>query len=115
MIEVTKEYIKINETVYFRNNIKNIDFIENTNDIKEKSGSFIIEFVLAGYMFLFLIIPILFYKNLFTIILALIGIIGALRPILFNKPKYEIYIGMKRIYKSDDKKEFLKLKEKILQ
>lgn len=115
MIEITKKYIKVDETVYFRNNIKNIDFIENKNNAKEKIGTFIFEFVLASHLFLILIIPVIFYKNFFTIILAIIGVIGALRPFIFNKQKYEIYIGFKRIYSSDNEKEFREIKEKILE
>jgi len=113
-IDIEKEYVKINNEIFYFNNIKNIEFKENKNNIKEKIMTLLFYQLSTNFIFLILIIPFFFYKNWTTIILASIGIIFTLKDFFTKKPKYEICIENRKIYYSDNKKEFEEIKEKIL-
>lgn len=113
-ISIEKEYIKVDDEIFYFNSIKNIEFKENKNTISEKIAMTIIEAIGGMGLFLFLAIPIVFYKNWLTILLAIIGIIMTFRHFFYNQPKYEIYVGIRRIYHTENKKDFEEIKEKIL-
>jgi hypothetical protein len=114
-LKITKNYIEVEETIYYFKNIKKIDFIEDKFTFSKIIGTTITNISFFGIIYFIMIIPIFFTINIFTIILTIIATIGIISTLIPYKTKYSIFIGINEIYKTENKIEFLKYKKEILE
>lgn len=113
-IEITDKYIKIEDKIYYRENIKTLEFIKAESNLKSKIINFILNITFFGIIYLLMIIPIFFIKNIYTISSALIATLCIIGSFATTSTKYSIMIGAEKIYTTENEKEFLGIKEKII-
>lgn len=110
-IDIDKDYIKVDNEIFYFKNIKNIEFKENK--LNDKIMYILLGQLSGDFVFLLMIIPIFFIVNWITILLSIIGVLIIVAKINYTS-SYEIFIGLKKIYSSNNREEFEDLKEKIL-
>lgn len=118
IIKITKEYIEIEETIYYFKNIKKVEFKTIKNGFFENLASLFIWSILIWSPFLIgIFISVYFFQNIYTISIASLTtliIIGYLTP---KKTEYKIFIDSKltAAFSTENKEEFFKFKNKILE
>lgn len=113
-IEITDKYIKIEDKIYYRENIKTLEFVKEESNLKSKIINFVLNITFFGIIYLLMIIPIFFIKNIYTISSALIATLCIIGSFATTSTKYSIMIGAEKIYTTENEKEFLGIKEKII-
>lgn len=113
-LQITNENIIIENKIYYFKNIKEIEFIEDINDWKDKLFNFSINIIFFGIIYFIMIVPIFFIRNIYTIILATFAVLGILASFGNRKTLYRIMIDRKNIYTTENEAEFLEIKARIL-
>lgn len=113
-LQITNENIIIENKIYYFKNIKEIEFIKDINDWKDKLFNFSINMIFFGIIYFIMIVPIFFIRNIYTIILATFAVLAILASFGKRNTLYKIMIDGKNVYTTENEEEFLEIKERIL-